>query len=47
MRRKTGRAGQRTSGTDAELGYRFEAYHPYGDRFRKERLRHPVTGPSG
>lgn len=33
-----------TSGTDAELGYRFEAYHPYGDRFRKERLRHPRTG---
>lgn len=30
-------------GTPRELGYRFEAYHPYGDRARKERLRHPQT----
>lgn len=32
------------TGTPRELGYRFEAFHYYGDDFRKERLRHPVTG---
>lgn len=32
------------SGTPRELGYRHEAFHYYGDSFRKERLRHPTTG---
>jgi hypothetical protein len=32
------------SGSPRELGYKHEAFHDYGDRFRKERLRHPVTG---
>jgi hypothetical protein len=32
------------SGSPRELGYRHEAFHYYGRSFRKERLRHPVTG---
>lgn len=31
-------------GSPRELGYQFEAWHYYGDRARKERLRHPQTG---
>ena len=31
------------TGTPRELGYRHEAFHYYGDDFRKERLRHPGT----
>ncbi|MGH3565505.1 MAG: hypothetical protein ACRDRH_05635 [Pseudonocardia sp.] len=31
-------------GGGADSGFRFETFHAYGDRHRKERLRHPVTG---
>lgn len=30
-------------GSPRELGYRHECFHLYGDRWRKERLRHPIT----
>lgn len=30
-------------GSPRELGYRHEAFHYYGEGFRKERLRHPTT----
>ena len=31
-------------GGGPESGFKFEAFHLYGDQHRKERLRHPVTG---
>ncbi len=32
------------TGHPAAWGFRHEAFHPYGDRWRLERLRHPTTG---
>jgi hypothetical protein len=34
----------KAGGSPRSQGYRHEAFHGYGPNFRKERLRHPVTG---
>ena len=34
----------KAGGSPRSQGYRHEAFHSYGPGFRKERLRHPVTG---